>query len=73
MRMLSKKILIQMDNCVRENKNKYVFGFLSLLVEKNIFTEVSNVVDMCLQLTIETTGPSMKLLWVVQWFQQVCV
>lgn len=32
-----------MDNCVRENKNKYVLGFLSLLVEKNIFTEVRKI------------------------------
>ena len=39
-RTLPGKLMIQMDNCSRENKNKYVFGFLSLLVELNIFTEV---------------------------------
>ena len=39
-RPLPPKLLIQMDNCVRENKNKYVFGFLALLVELNIFKEV---------------------------------
>ena len=46
-RVLPKKLLIQMDNCVRENKNKYVLGFLSLLVEKNIYTEVSNKLLTC--------------------------
>ena len=40
-RILPPKLMIQMDNCVRENKNKYVYGFLLLLVELNIFTEVS--------------------------------
>ena len=37
---LPAKLMIQMDNCSRENKNKYVFGFLAILVELNIFTEV---------------------------------
>lgn len=35
-----RRLLIQMDNCVRENKNKYVFGFLAYLVEVGIFSEV---------------------------------
>lgn len=39
-RTLPGKLMIQMDNCSRENKNKYVFGFLSLLVELDIFSEV---------------------------------
>ena len=34
-------LYLQMDNCVRENKNKYVMAFLSLLVETGIFYEVS--------------------------------
>ena len=38
---LPRRLLLQMDNCVRENKNKYVLGFLSLLVEKKIFSEVN--------------------------------
>ena len=33
---LPRTLLLQMDNCVRENKNKYVFGFLALLVEIGI-------------------------------------
>ena len=37
---LPRKLLLQMDNCVRENKNKYVMGFLALLVELEIFVEV---------------------------------
>ena len=39
-RPLSHRLLIQMDNCVRENKNKYVMAFLALLVELGIFSEV---------------------------------
>ena len=38
---LPRRLLLQMDNCVRENKNKYVFGFLALLVEKKSFNEAS--------------------------------
>ena len=37
---LPMKLLLQMDNCVRENKNKYVFGFLAYLVQMKIFVEV---------------------------------
>lgn len=40
-RILPAKLFLQMDNCIRENKNKYVFGFLLLFIEKGIFTEVS--------------------------------
>ena len=31
---------LQLDNCWRENKNKYVFTFLSLLVEWSVFDKV---------------------------------
>ena len=31
---------IQLDNCWRENKNKYVFSLLSLLVEWSVFDKV---------------------------------
>ena len=40
---LPRKMLLQMDNCVRENKNKFVMAFLALLVEKRVFVEVSYV------------------------------
>ena len=39
-RTIPPKLMIQMDNCSRENKNKYVFAFLALLVELDIFAEV---------------------------------
>ena len=39
-RLLPKRLLIQMDNCVRENKNKYVLGFLAYLVQLEVFSEV---------------------------------
>ena len=29
-----------MDNCARENKNRYVFGYLGLLVQRKVFKEV---------------------------------
>ncbi len=31
---------LQLDNCWRENKNKYVFALLSLLVELSVFHKV---------------------------------
>ena len=37
---LPHKLLLQMDNCVRENKNKFVMAFLAFLVERKIFVEV---------------------------------
>ncbi|XP_053378700.1 uncharacterized protein LOC128548244 [Mercenaria mercenaria] len=33
-------LFLQADNCRRENKNKYVFAFLELLVRQRIFREV---------------------------------
>ncbi len=39
---LAHRLFVQMDNCVRENKNKYVMGFCALLVEAGIFTEVNH-------------------------------
>ncbi|KAL9956144.1 hypothetical protein ACROYT_G037583 [Oculina patagonica] len=33
-------LFLQMDNCYRECKNRYILGFCSLLVEKGIFKEV---------------------------------
>ena len=52
-RTLPPKLLVQMDNCVRENKNKYIFGFMTFLVEMNIFSEVSctNLTLTCKQYT----------------------
>lgn len=31
---------MQMDNCIRENKNRYVFSFAAMLVELGIVREV---------------------------------
>ena len=33
-------LYLQFDNCVRENKNRYMFALLALLVEKKIFDKV---------------------------------
>ena len=44
---LPHRLLIQMDNCVRENKNKYVMAFFAILVELGIFTEVCIDIDVC--------------------------
>ena len=38
---LPKVLYLQLDNCGRENKNKYVFAFLCLLVELGVFEKVS--------------------------------
>ena len=40
LKKLPKHLFIQMDNCVRENKNKYVLGFLAYLIEIELFSEV---------------------------------
>jgi hypothetical protein len=40
---LPSTLFLQLDNCFRENKNQYVFGFLALLVQKKIFKEVSSI------------------------------
>jgi len=37
---LPPRLRVQADNCWRENKNRFVFVFLALLVKYNIFTEV---------------------------------
>jgi hypothetical protein len=33
-------VLVQLDNCAKDNKNKYVFAYWLLLVAKDIFKEV---------------------------------
>lgn len=37
---LPPRLCLQMDNCVRENKNQYVYGYLSWLVERKIFDQI---------------------------------
>jgi hypothetical protein len=37
---LRKKLLLQMDNCVKDNKNQNLLVFLSLLIMKEVFEEV---------------------------------
>ena len=37
---LPRTLFLQMDNCTGENKNKYVFGFLSNLVTKGVFDTI---------------------------------
>lgn len=39
--VLPEKLYVQLDNCGRENKNQFVLAFLALLVQENIFKEVS--------------------------------
>lgn len=33
-------LYLQLDNCYRENKNQFLFGFLGLLIQEKIFMEV---------------------------------
>jgi hypothetical protein len=37
---LPEVLYLQLDNCYRENKNRFLFGYCSLLVELNIFRKV---------------------------------
>ena len=34
-------LYLQLDNCYRENKNQFLFGFLALLVHHKLFIEVA--------------------------------
>ena len=38
--VLPRKMYLQMDNCWRENKNKYVFAYLSDLILKDVFDDI---------------------------------
>ena len=38
---LPKHLHLQTDNCSRENKNRYLFSFLSALVELEVFSEIT--------------------------------
>ena len=38
---LPEVLYLQMDNCFRENKNRFLFAFCALLVESKIFRKVS--------------------------------
>lgn len=37
---IPKKLFVQLDNCTRENKNRYVMGFFEMLVSKSVFDSV---------------------------------
>jgi hypothetical protein len=34
------KLLFQMDNCMRDNKNRYLFAFLSFLTARDVYEEL---------------------------------
>jgi hypothetical protein len=48
---LPKKLHLNLDNCWKENKNRYLFSFLTALLEKNIFIEIT-----CNYLLVGHTG-----------------
>jgi len=35
-------LFVQMDNCARENKNKTVFGFLGLMIAKDLVKDIES-------------------------------
>ena len=41
---LPEVLYLQLDNCYRENKNKYLFSFCALLVQQKIFQKVSLII-----------------------------
>ena len=51
---------IQMDNCWRENKNKFVIVFLAVLVKTDVFKKV--LVSSCLTLCFYACAAN-QLLW----------
>ena len=48
---LPKKLHLNLDNCWKENKNRYLFSFLASLLELNIFEEIT-----CNYLLVGHTG-----------------
>ena len=46
-KLLPPVLYLQMDNCVRENKNKFVFVLLAVLVELKIFQKVRFLCTVC--------------------------
>lgn len=46
---LGRTLFLQLDNCYRENKNKFLLSLSSLLVEENVFEEVSIVYEFIMQ------------------------
>ena len=38
--MFPKMLYLELDDCGRENKNRYVLAFLALLVEEEVFEEI---------------------------------
>ena len=39
--LLPKKLFLQLDNSAKDNKNRYVMAFCSLLIARRIFKEVT--------------------------------
>ena len=37
---LSMKLYLQLDNSAKDNKNKYLMAFLSLLIAQGVFEEI---------------------------------
>ncbi len=37
---LPRKLLFQMDNCMKDNKNRYLLAFLSFLTTRDVFEEL---------------------------------
>jgi len=40
LKLLLKNLLLQIDNCVKDNKNRYLLTFLSLFMAREVFEEV---------------------------------
>ncbi len=38
-KLLPQKLLLQMDNCMKDNNNRYLWAFLSLLIVRDVFEE----------------------------------
>ncbi len=40
LKLLPRNLLLQMDNCVKDNKNQHLLAFLSLLMARDVFEDV---------------------------------
>lgn len=56
---LPEVLYLQLDNCFREKKNKYLFGYCALLVELNIFREACTYVRTYYDYQFKSDIPTM--------------
>ena len=61
---LPRKLHLNLDNCWKENKNRFLFSFLASLLQLNVFEEIS-----CDYLMVGHTGNEVRYKMVYRFLQ----